>query len=557
MRGGDDCDDDDADVHPVRWSSANDRDDDCDGQQPVATQWFVDADHDGYGDAKHRVDDCDAPSGYVADDTDCDDGDPDVSPSDPERCDNTIDDDCDGTALIGDDADGDGFFAETCLGGDDCDDGAPDIHVGAVDECGDGIDSDCSGRGSVVQLRGDYDLAKRARRSARSRELRRGRLVEAGDVTGDGNDDVFVATLYGNGGMGGGYIVPGPVLGDGTLEESGFRIESSSTTYGASRSIGLGDANGDGIEDVSFGAPYSTDNGQYIVFGPITADMELASAADAWLTGRSGIFCGHGSDLGDLDDDGYEDAVIGAYWDRSGGRGSGTTVRRVRTALRPRRSRVRCGRGDRGRERRRVRRSHGSCRRGHRWRWPRRLRARTRSATALADRWPGASTWCTDPRRSIRSPTRTGSSSATARSALAGSAFTVGDFDGDGPRRRRVVRLQPRRIGRDHTRAREWRDRSLDVRHDHRGCVVGPQLGSGLGSGDVDLDGIDELLIGAPGDSESGEHWCGAAFLVFSPPSGTWEITDVASASFWGVRQSDNPARESPSVTSTGTGPGS
>jgi hypothetical protein len=55
----------------------------------------------------------------------------------------------------------------------------------------------------------------------------------------------------------------------------------------------------------------------------------------------------------------------------------------------------------------------------------------------------------------------------------------------------------------------------------------------------VDLDGIDELLVGAPGDDSCGDERCGAAFLVSSPPSGTSEIRDVALASFWGEQRGD------------------
>src|SRR6185503_20035816 len=50
----------------------------------------------------------------------------------------------------------------------------------------------------------------------------------------------------------------------------------------------------------------------------------LEDDADAWLTGREDSYCGHGSDLGDLDDDGYDDAVIGAFYDHTAGVGSGT-----------------------------------------------------------------------------------------------------------------------------------------------------------------------------------------------------------------------------------------
>ncbi|MCP4809159.1 MAG: hypothetical protein GY913_12905 [Proteobacteria bacterium] len=42
--------------------------------------WYLDADGDGFGDADRTLDACEAPSAYVADDTDCADLDADVNP---------------------------------------------------------------------------------------------------------------------------------------------------------------------------------------------------------------------------------------------------------------------------------------------------------------------------------------------------------------------------------------------------------------------------------------------------------------------------------------------
>ena len=537
--GGDDCDDDDDAVHPGAAEICNGKDDDCDGNQPAVPSWYADADGDGYGDPLNGVASCDPPSGYVATASDCNDADPNVSPEDPERCDNAIDDDCDGTAVAGEDADGDGFFADTCLGGDDCDDDAPEINVGAVDECGDGIDSDCSGRDRSCGYEGEYDLAE-ASATLRSDldSYDAGRLVEAGDVTGDGNDDVFVATLYGGGGYGGGYIVPGPVPGDGTLEENGFRIDSSNATYGASRSIGLGDANRDGIEDVSFGAPYASDNGQYIVFGPVTGDMELEHDADAWLTGRSGTYCGHGSDLGDLDDDGYEDAVIGAYWDNTGGRSSGTLF----VEFGPLSGHVDLE-SDADVEIAGANQDEYAGRMVHAGEDINGDGVGDFAANAIGASTGGPQAGVVyvvyGPAAIDSLDDADGSLVGAEAGAIAGTAFTVADFDGDGLADVASfayigggsVAITPGPASGEIDLATA--ETIIEA------TSMDQQLGSGLGSGDVDLDGVDELLIGAPGDSECGENWCGAAFLVFSPPTGTWEITDVARASFRGVRQSD------------------
>ncbi|MCP4805196.1 MAG: C-type lectin domain-containing protein [Proteobacteria bacterium] len=100
-----DCDDTDADVRPTADEVCNEIDDDCDGDvddddssldATTQSTWYEDADLDGYGDADVTTEACYEPSGYVSDDTDCDDGDVDVNPAASEEC-NGIDDDCDGS----------------------------------------------------------------------------------------------------------------------------------------------------------------------------------------------------------------------------------------------------------------------------------------------------------------------------------------------------------------------------------------------------------------------------------------------------------------------------
>jgi hypothetical protein len=101
--------DDDADGVPDECEPGQDENEDVDdgdgdGVTPQTQTWYRDADGDGYGDASDVVDDYSAPAGYVADNTDCDDADPDVNPGATEICDNGIDDDCDG--LVDGDAPG-------------------------------------------------------------------------------------------------------------------------------------------------------------------------------------------------------------------------------------------------------------------------------------------------------------------------------------------------------------------------------------------------------------------------------------------------------------------
>ena len=74
-----DCDDGAADVNPDGIEVCNGVDDDCNGEiddgATDPSRWYADTDGDGHGDPDVSVESCDAPSGYVSLDDDCDDGD--------------------------------------------------------------------------------------------------------------------------------------------------------------------------------------------------------------------------------------------------------------------------------------------------------------------------------------------------------------------------------------------------------------------------------------------------------------------------------------------------
>lgn len=64
-----------------------------------ACKWYRDQDGDGFGDALHKEATCEKPSGYVANDDDCDDQDARAHPEATEKCDGVdADEDCNGVA---------------------------------------------------------------------------------------------------------------------------------------------------------------------------------------------------------------------------------------------------------------------------------------------------------------------------------------------------------------------------------------------------------------------------------------------------------------------------
>ena len=79
-----DCDDTDERLNPGRSEVCDGRDNDCDGTADEdaadARTWYLDHDGDAYGDPDWPHTGCEAPYGFLPDNTDCDDTRADVFP---------------------------------------------------------------------------------------------------------------------------------------------------------------------------------------------------------------------------------------------------------------------------------------------------------------------------------------------------------------------------------------------------------------------------------------------------------------------------------------------
>ncbi len=119
-------------------------------------------------------------------------------------------------------------------------------------------------------------------------------MAGAGDVNDDGYDDFLVGAPYddqGGSNAGATYLVLGPVGGEASLGDVGVKLRGNVTyDYAGRRMDGAGDVDGDGFDDVLVSAYYEDSGGAeagavHLFYGPVSADMALSSS-DAKLVGE-------------------------------------------------------------------------------------------------------------------------------------------------------------------------------------------------------------------------------------------------------------------------------
>jgi hypothetical protein len=166
-------------------------------------------------------------------------------------------------------------------------------------------------------------------------ELAGGAVSKAGDVNGDGFDDIILgakSAVTNDVNAGAAYVVFGRASGGAPIVElsaldgaHGFKIsgESAGDRAGASVS-GAGDVNRDGFADVIIGAPDATANGvgsgaAYVVFGkgdgfgPDIAVSTLDGTTGFKINGEAdGDSFGYSVSGGDVNGDSFGDLIIGA-----------------------------------------------------------------------------------------------------------------------------------------------------------------------------------------------------------------------------------------------------
>ncbi len=133
----------------------------------------------------------------------------------------------------------------------------------------------------------------------------------AGDVNGDGYSDVIVGAFGNSSNAGRTYIYFGGATMD-NIADLTMSGEGANQYFGVSTST-AGDVNGDGYDDVIVGAySYGSSVGRaYLYYG----GAAMNNIVDVTMTGEaSGVWFGVSvSTAGDLNGDGYSDVVVGAF----------------------------------------------------------------------------------------------------------------------------------------------------------------------------------------------------------------------------------------------------
>ena len=338
-----DCKDSDSTINPGATEITGDSvDQNCDDKETC----YVDADDDTYrkstGTVSSTDTDCtDSGEGTSSDASgDCKDTDATINPGATEIAGDGVDQDCDNKETCYTNADGDSYRTSTTttsadsdcsdsgealssVTSGDCDDSDATTYPGAAEVCEDGAVNDCSATDAEALAECDWDPTYAAS-DAYSRRYGEAASNYAGtalsflsDTDGDTDDEVIIGATGLTGSKGAVYVLTGS-LAASNAKLSSRKAKITGKAGGDENGFAVGDGrdvNGDGYGDLLSGAPYgsSGDAGAaYLFVGPVSGDYTASTDGLEWV-GASGDNVGYAvGGVGDIDGDGYDDFLVGA-----------------------------------------------------------------------------------------------------------------------------------------------------------------------------------------------------------------------------------------------------